>query len=309
MELFTILAFIPLALAPALISAAATVGGGVMSAMSAGNANAGNMAMNAQNVANQERINQQNLQFQREANLENQQFQREANLQNQIFTRETNAQNWDWTQQQNAWNALQVQKQMDWQQLMSGTQYQRAMKDMEAAGLNPILAYQQGGAGNLSGGAASGSAPTAQAPHAQALTTTPLSGGKAGENKFAIQPNSELGRAIGNAVSSAVDVHKTVQGVKVLEEDEKLRRDQQENVKVDTIKKGHEAAKVNEEVNKVISETNVNKIMAHLLKEQTNTAAGEAANMDKYGKREAPDTLERILRILQDKVAPTTLGQ
>jgi hypothetical protein len=40
---------------------------------------------------------------------------------------------------------------MQFQDLMSRTQYQRAMADMKAAGLNPILAYKQGGAGTPSG--------------------------------------------------------------------------------------------------------------------------------------------------------------
>lgn len=42
-------------------------------------------------------------------------------------------------------------EQMKFQKTMSNTAYQRAMKDMKLAGLNPILAYKQGGASAPSG--------------------------------------------------------------------------------------------------------------------------------------------------------------
>lgn len=43
------------------------------------------------------------------------------------------------TEEQRVWSAQQAQKQMDYQTEMANTQYQRAVKDMQAAGLNPYL--------------------------------------------------------------------------------------------------------------------------------------------------------------------------
>lgn len=51
-------------------------------------------------------------------------------------------------------NSALAQKQMDFQERMSNTQYQRSMADMRRSGLNPILAYKQGGAGTPGGATA-----------------------------------------------------------------------------------------------------------------------------------------------------------
>lgn len=54
-------------------------------------------------------------------------------------------------QMQNSAASAAADKQMDFQENSAKSQYQWAMGDMKKAGLNPILAYKQGGAGTLSG--------------------------------------------------------------------------------------------------------------------------------------------------------------
>lgn len=54
----------------------------------------------------------------------------------------------------NVANAQQAQAQMDFQNQQTSTSYQRGVADMKAAGLNPMLAYSQGGASSGSGASA-----------------------------------------------------------------------------------------------------------------------------------------------------------
>lgn len=68
-----------------------------------------------------------------------------------IGQQQTNQKNWDIAQAANAASAQQAQAQMDFQERMRETQYQTAVEDMKKAGLNPMLAYAQGGAGTPSG--------------------------------------------------------------------------------------------------------------------------------------------------------------
>ena len=68
-----------------------------------------------------------------------------------IGQQQTNQKQWDMAQAANQSSAEQAQKQMDFQERMRETQYQTAVKDMQKSGLNPMLAYHQGGAGTPSG--------------------------------------------------------------------------------------------------------------------------------------------------------------
>lgn len=63
-----------------------------------------------------------------------------------------------------AYNSAEAAKNREWQEKMSNTAYQRAVKDMRAAGINPILAYTQGGASTPGGAQGTASAASIEAP-------------------------------------------------------------------------------------------------------------------------------------------------
>lgn len=116
----------------------------------------------------------------------------------------------------NDWSAEQAQKQMDFQLMMSSTAHQREIKDLQAAGLNPVLSAGGSGAQVTSGAMGqvdnSNTRLVAELAGAalDAVTTTALgvsgafgSGSKSGS---ALQNNYFLRRAGGTAASVAAAI-------------------------------------------------------------------------------------------------------
>lgn len=72
-------------------------------------------------------------------------------------------------------NSLEARLNREWQEKMSNSAIQRATADYRAAGLNPYLAYSQGGAPVTSGSSATSSAPTGGTASAYAASVNPSS--------------------------------------------------------------------------------------------------------------------------------------
>lgn len=282
-----ILAWIPLAAAG--ISALGSLGGSFMSASGAASANAQNVA--AQNMANQQMLNAQMAKHAQDTAF------MEDSQAHAIFAQDM-AQQFSSGEAEKAryWGADQARRQMDFQAQMSNTAYQRSMADMKAAGLNPMLAYQQGGSSTPQG--AAGPAPAASSSGVGAGMS---SGPGAPSLKAAqvLNDKEAIGRAMGNFLTTALNVVRGFEDIQLVKQQNKESQQrevvgaaQAVNLHYDTENKKMEHSRIQEE-------TELRKAQTKSAYGQAAVSHGEAGNLDRYGSRQAPDTIERLLRSLQ----------
>lgn len=133
-----------------------------------------------------------------------------------------------------AFSAEQASRQMSFQQEMSNTAYQRTIRDMKAAGLNPMLAYSQGGASTPSG--AQGASAQAQGSAAQGVT-----------------PSIE--NTMAPAIATALQFKQQEANIENVKANTDYQRAQRDNVSQDTINKGTEQSRVIEDTARIKEDT------------------------------------------------------
>jgi hypothetical protein len=126
-------------------------------------------------------------------------------------------------QDTNSANQANAQAQMDFQANMSNTAYQRQVKDMEAAGLNPMLAYMKGGgASTPSGAMATYQSPVGSAASAATSASVPQSIRQSKSSE--VQSYSSASQADANVKLIDTTVEKVKEEIKnIPEEGRRLR--------------------------------------------------------------------------------------
>jgi len=140
-----------------------------------------------------------------------------------------NQKNWDIAQAANAASAEQAAKQMDFQERMRNTQYQTAVEDMKKSGLNPMLAYSQGGAGTPSG--AMGSVSTATMKNALGAGVTGYQQMSMNEADIDLKKATTVGTTA-STLKTEADTIKTSADIAYILENTKLNAQQQKNLVV-----------------------------------------------------------------------------
>jgi len=144
-----------------------------------------------------------------------------------IGQQQTNQKNWDIANAANAASAQQAANQMQFQERMRDTQYQTAVEDMKKAGLNPMLAYSQGGAGTPTG--AMGSVSTATMKNALGAGVTGYQQMSMNEADIDLKKATTVGTTA-STLKTEADTIKTAADIGYVLENTKLNAQTQRNL-------------------------------------------------------------------------------
>lgn len=188
----------------------------------------------------------------------------------------TRNQNLQWLQWDQAHNEAMYAR--DWTANMSNTAYQRATADMRAAGLNPLLAYSQGGAATPGAAAPTlGSASSPSASSGGGSSPSPL--GYQRPQGSVAQVQNVMGGAVGSALQAGSLISTIEQmraATRKTEADTAVSRAQAANVEANTILSLEQGK--SEPQNRARTMADVNRIhrASSLLQQQAETSAVEA---------------------------------
>ena len=160
----------------------------------------------------------------------------------------------------NAYNAAEADKNRQFQSDQRKTQYQTAVEDLKAAGLNPMLAYTQGGAKPTSGAQATASAPP--------------------------KIENALGNAANSAATSAMAMN-NVMSNRLIEAQIQKTNSESDNIFADTINKYDTNPNIKTENKRLLSQIAFNQSMIKLNSAQEySQRAGIAPSADPWWYRD-----------------------